>query len=202
MATKVTHSTEATSSNAPAVIITQSKFIVRRWQSSDAQSLSDGANSERLVKYMTNGFPHPYTIDAAHFWIDLCTKEPDDKPLNFGILDPTNTTVLGGVGLKPAADVYARSSEVGYWLRESTWGQGLMTEVLRAFTDWVFQARPDIGRLWAGVFDTNAGSERVLRKVGFVHEGTLRKHVWKHERFWDQQMYGLTREDHEELHKS
>lgn len=197
MASTDAASTEALSSNVTAVIVTHPRFIVRRWQASDAQSLSEGANNKRLVKYMTNAFPNPYTIDAAHFWIDLCSKEPDDKPLNFGIIDATNATVLGGVGLKPSADVYSRSNEVGYWLRESAWGKGLMTEVLRAFCAWAFRERPDIERLWAGVFDTNRASEQVLRKVGFVHEGTLRKMVWKHDQFWDQQMYALIREDYE-----
>jgi len=55
---------------------------------------------------------------------------------------------------------------VGYWVDRSHWGRGIATEALRQFATRI-EPRP----LYAMVADRNAGSIRVLEKVGFVREG-------------------------------
>ena len=78
---------------------------------------------------------------------------------------------------------------------EEFWGRGIATAVVCAFVRWAFQEHTRIERLGAVVTSGNGASQRVLKKVGFVHEGTLRKHVWKNGQFRDQFMFGLLRED-------
>ena len=54
--------------------------------------------------------------------------------------------------------------EVGYWIGRAFWGKGIATSALRSFLE-VDVERP----LFAWVARHNAGSVRVLEKVGFVH---------------------------------
>jgi RimJ/RimL family protein N-acetyltransferase len=56
--------------------------------------------------------------------------------------------------------------EVGYWIGRAFWRKGIATSALRSFLG-VDGERP----LFAWVARHNAGSVRVLEKVGFVHAG-------------------------------
>jgi len=52
----------------------------------------------------------------------------------------------GGIGVHPLDDVQRRSAEVGYWLTESFWGKGIMTDAIRSLVPVAFE-RYDIVRL-------------------------------------------------------
>ena len=66
--------------------------------------------------------------------------------------------------------------EVGYALARSFWGNGYMTEVLRAVIAWAFK-QPDIFRVQAICDVENIGSARVMEKAGMEREGLLRRYV-------------------------
>ncbi|MFY0022190.1 GNAT family protein, partial [Acinetobacter baumannii] len=70
------------------------------------------------------------------------------------------------------------SAEIGYWLAEPFWGQGIATEAVRQLVEYTFYYF-DIVRLYAEVFETNKASMRVLEKNGFYLEGVRRKAVFK-----------------------
>ncbi len=65
----------------------------------------------------------------------------------------------------------AGPSSVGYFLDPKLWGQGLMSEALRAFCVEVFDRFP-IARIEADHFVDNPASGVVLTKTGFVKTGT------------------------------
>ena len=67
-----------------------------------------------------------------------------------------------------------RSASLGYCLRKAAWGQGYATEAARALLQWAFDAL-DLNRVQAGTDTRNTSSARVLEKLGFVREGTLRE---------------------------
>jgi RimJ/RimL family protein N-acetyltransferase len=62
--------------------------------------------------------------------------------------------------------------EIGYWIGRAFWGKGIATSALRSFLG-VDVERP----LFAWVARHNAGSVRVLEKVGFVHAGEDGSHL-------------------------
>ena len=66
------------------------------------------------------------------------------------------------------------------------------TAVVRALTDWAFD-RFDLCRLYAGVFEGNPASARVLEKAGYALEGRLRRSVTKDGRTIDQFLYAVVR---------
>jgi len=71
-----------------------------------------------------------------------------------------------------------------------------MTEAARALVDWGFQNLV-CERIFAGLFAENEASERVIKKVGFIYEGRLRRAVWKHGQNMDVLMYSIIRQDWE-----
>ena len=62
----------------------------------------------------------------------------------------------------------------GYCLDEAAWGHGYATEAARALLDWAYDTL-DLNRVQAEADTRNAASARVLEKLGFVLEGTLRE---------------------------
>ena len=162
---------------------------VRRWRRGDEASLVEHANNRNIWINLRDRFPHPYTKrDAAH-WMAYVGAAPPDT--NFAI--DVEGKAAGAIGFVVQPDVHRISAEIGYWLGEAYWGRGIMTEALRAVTAFAFQAH-GLVRLYAGVFEWNLGSMRVLEKAGYVREGVLRKSAIKDGRIIDQVLYAVTRE--------
>ena len=65
-----------------------------------------------------------------------------------------------------------------------------MTEAVKQICEYVF-ANSDIIRIYAEPFAYNIASCRVLEKVGFQYEGTLRSNAVKNGRVIDMEMYSL-----------
>ncbi|WP_426245123.1 GNAT family N-acetyltransferase [Nocardioides sp. LHG3406-4] len=87
-----------------------------------------------------------------------------------------------------------RSAAMGYCLEEAAWGQGYATEAARAVLQWAFDTL-DLNRVQAETDTRNAASARVLEKLGFVREGTLREDCVVSGEVSDSWVYGLIRRE-------
>ena len=68
-----------------------------------------------------------------------------------------------------------RSATISYCFDErAAWGQGFATEAANALLQWAL-ATMDLNRVHAEADTRNMASGRVLEKLGFVREGTLRE---------------------------
>lgn len=68
-----------------------------------------------------------------------------------------------------------------------------MTEAVRQICEYVF-SKSDIIRIFAEPFAYNIASCRVLEKVGFQYEGTLRSNALKNGKVIDMKMYSKIKE--------
>ena len=85
-----------------------------------------------------------------------------------------------------------RSASLGYCLSDAAWGRGYATEAARALLQWAFDTL-DLNRVQAETDTRNAASARVLEKLGFVREGTLREDCVVNGEVSDSWVYGLIR---------
>lgn len=91
--------------------------------------------------------------------------------------DKESGGVFGACGLH-RIDWNARRFEIGYWIRTSRSGEGLVTEAVHGITD--FAARQlGANRLEIRCDDRNDRSAAVARRAGFTLEGVLRS--WERE---------------------
>src|SRR5215212_6414485 len=123
-------------------------FSIRNWRRGDKQSLARHANNRKIWRNLRDLFPHPYTLADAQSWIDRASNET--PAVNFAIA--AEGEAVGGIGIVLQADVFRRSAEIGYWLGEEFWGRGIMTDALRAMTEYAF-SNFDLCRIYAGVFE-------------------------------------------------
>jgi [ribosomal protein S5]-alanine N-acetyltransferase len=87
-------------------------------------------------------------------------------------------------------------AEIGYELDPEHWGQGLVTEALRAMLGFGF-ANMGLHSVEANIDPANVGSRRVLEKLGFVQEGYFRENYWVYDedRFSDTAAFSLLASD-------
>ena len=182
-------------SSVPEPIIRYGKVLIRSHYLDDAPALATLANNPKIAKNLRNRFPNPYGLEDAFSWLSVSLNRT--PKINFAICT-TDGTLAGGIGLILGTDVEHRNWEMGYWLGEPFWGQGLATDAATAFSRWVFKAFPEVVRLQCQIFETNLGSQRVAAKAGFTYEGNLRKAVEKNGQIMDLVVFSLLREEVEE----
>jgi RimJ/RimL family protein N-acetyltransferase len=88
-------------------------------------------------------------------------------------------------------------ANLAYWVAPPHTGEGYATAAGRLLVDFGFRERR-IERIEADTLAPNAGSRRVLEKLGFTHEGTKRSAAVVDGERVDAEVYGLLREEWEE----
>lgn len=69
-----------------------------------------------------------------------------------------------------------------------------MAEAVKEMTEYTFR-HYEVHRLYAGVFEYNHASMRVLEKAGYQFEAVLRQSVCKEDKIWDEHVYVKFREE-------
>jgi len=157
---------------------------LRKWNEADLNSLVKYANNWNVAKWLTNGFPHPYTQEDGKAYLSMIANDNPTKVFAIEV----NEDAVGSIGIFPQSDLHEKSAEMGYWLAEEFWGQGIMPKAIQEIVEYGFRTF-DIVRIFARPFSTNLKSQRVLEKVGFKLEARLEKALFKNGEFMDELIY-------------
>ena len=161
-----------------------SRISLRTIRDVDATDLARHANNRKIWENVRDLFPYPYTLaDAKSFIEKIKTIYPTQ---NFAIA--LDDTLIGIVGIHPYQDVYHLTAEIGYWLGEDYWNQGIVSKVISPLVEYGF-AEMKLKRIEASVFAFNTASIRVLEHNGFRLEAKMENRVYKDGRFTDELVY-------------
>lgn len=167
------------------------KGTIRTWRLSDATDLADALNNPNILKNLRDGLPYPYTLPDAESYIRaMLGAEPGSQ---YAFTVDVNGKAVGSIAVFRQANIHFRTAELGYYIAEPYWGQGLGTEAVRQTCNYVFE-NSDILRIFAEPFAYNTASCRILEKAGFTLEGILRKNAVKNGEVLDMKLYSLIRE--------
>jgi RimJ/RimL family protein N-acetyltransferase len=166
------------------------RVVLRPWRRGDEAALVRHANNRNVWRNLTDRFPHPYTVADARAWVRQCSTH-HGPPCHLAVT--LDDEPIGGTGFARLGDLSRLTAEIGYWLGEALWGQGLATEALRLTTEYAF-GQFDFVRLQAGVLDWNPRSRRVLEKVAYRLEARLANAVYKDGQVIDSWLYIRLRE--------
>ncbi|MBK6962786.1 MAG: GNAT family N-acetyltransferase [Bacteroidales bacterium] len=166
------------------------QFELRKWQPSDLESLVKHANNYNIARFLTDQFPHPYTIqDGERFLENVLSHDP---PKILAIF--VQGEAVGSIGVFPQQDIHCVNAEMGYWLSEEWWGRGIMSSAIRRMVDYGFSTFT-VDRIFARPFGSNTASQRVLQKAGFRLEARFEKTLLKNGELLDELVYGIRRSD-------
>lgn len=104
-----------------------------------------------------------------------------------------NENFAGTVGVIFKTDVHSCNAEIGYWIGANYWGQGIVTEAVIGMVDYTFKQFNHIVRIYAGVFEGNLASIKVLKKAGFDFEHTIKNGVIKNNILLYEHFYSIRR---------
>lgn len=147
------------------------------------------ANDITIYNNVRDRFPHPYTRKDAEEFISLSVSH--DPRNEFAVF--VDGVFAGMCGLVPGDDVYRCTAEVGYWIGAPFRGRGAASQALGLLLPRAFER--GFKRLYAGVYEWNPASRRVLEKAGFELECVQRDAVTKNGRTISQSIYVLFKQD-------
>lgn len=159
-------------------------FELRPWTTKDLDSLVKHANNPAIAANMTDAFPYPYSIENGNNFISFANSKSPPLILAIAI----DGEAAGSIGLHPQSDIMKKNAELGYWLSQKYWGQGIMSEAIVKMVQYGFN-NLDINRIFARPFGSNLASQKVLEKAGFILEATIKNGFYKNGKFEDELIY-------------
>ena len=168
------------------------RLRLRPFTSADADALFALHSSASVLRYW-DAPPWSERARAVQF-IAACRRMADEGTGARLAMDRvSDETFLGWCSLTRWNPDH-RSASLGYCLDEAAWGRGYATEAARALLQWAFDTL-DVNRVQAETDTRNVASARVLEKLGFVREGTLREDCVVNGDVSDSWVYGLLRRE-------
>lgn len=157
---------------------------LRQLEETDIPVLAGLFNNRKIWNMLRDGVPSPYHEKDARDFYALSRQEN-----TFHVFAIAYSSEFSGcITLNRQTDVYRMSAELGYWVGEPYWGKGIATQAVNMICDFGFQEL-GLARIFAGVFDCNHSSQRVLQKAGFQLEGIARRAVIKNGSMHDEYRY-------------
>ncbi|MEM1219231.1 MAG: GNAT family N-acetyltransferase [Bacteroidota bacterium] len=144
------------------------RLILRKLEVEDIPSLLQQANNPKIADRIVN-IPYPYEEPTAVFRLSYVVQGFKQKNRYvFTIISKEREHLIGEISLHILEK--NKLGEIGYWLGEEFWGQGLTSEAVAAITTFAFT---EIGltSLTATTNQDNLASMRVLEKAGFQQIG-------------------------------
>ena len=164
------------------------KCRIRKWELSDAKDLAAALSNKKVQDNLRDGLPYPYTEQDGKEFISAMLSADESETFAFAIT--VDNMVIGSISIFRQGNIHRQTAELGYYIAEEYWSKGIMTEAVKQICEYVF-GDSDIIRIYAEPFAYNIASCRVLEKVGFQYEGTLRSNAVKNGKVIDMEMYSL-----------
>ncbi len=176
----------------PAPTLSTVRLQLRPLVDDDVDNLYELHSNERVMRYWdAPAWTGPSR--STRFLANSRQLETDRSGVRVAVDIQPKTQFIGWCGLSRWNHQF-RSASLTYCFTESAWGHGYGTEAVGALLRWAIDAW-DLNRVQAETDTRNLASVRVLEKLGFVREGTLRQDCIVNGEISDSYIYGLLRED-------
>jgi ribosomal-protein-serine acetyltransferase len=167
---------------------------IRPYLESDLDEMVAAARESVAEVFPWMAWCHPgYSADEAAAWI-RATRDghASGGMFEFAIID-ADGAFAGGCGINHINRV-DRFANLGYWIRTSRAGRGIVPAAVRLLVSWAF-ANTELNRIEIVAAVRNFRSQRVAEKVGAHRDGVIRKRMMVGGVASDAVMYSIIRPD-------
>lgn len=176
----------------PTPTLTTERLRLRPFTGADAAALFALHSNAHVLRYWDS--PPWSTFERADHFITACDgMAMNGSGARVAVARLSDDAFIGWCGLTRWNSDH-RTASLGYCFDAAAWGHGFATEAARALLAWGFDTLP-LNRVQAETDTRNVASARVLEKLGFVREGTLREDCIVNGEVSDSWVYGLLRRD-------
>lgn len=174
-----------------SVILETKRLILRPWAPEDAEILYEYAKNPAIGP-AAGWQPHQSVNHSRQILSDyLCVPE------TYALVLKNLNHPIGSIGLKNGKQSTiirsADEAEIGYWLAQPFWGQGLMPEAVERIMQHAYLDLK-LKKLWAGYYEGNDKSRRVMQKCGMSYEYSKKKYVTALDEEKTEHVFSLTKE--------
>jgi ribosomal-protein-alanine N-acetyltransferase len=175
-----------------APTLSTSRLSLRPFTDADVDALFTLHSSAHVLRYW-DAPPWEERARAERFIAACRQMEDEGTGARLAVDRLSDGDFLGWCSLTGWNPDY-RSASLGYVFDAAAWGHGYATETARALLEWAFDTL-DLNRVQAETDTRNGASARVLGKLGFLHEGTLREDCIVNGDVSDSWVFGLLRRE-------
>lgn len=160
------------------------RLIIRHGNEKDVQEMLPFRNSDYVLKYNAM-----IKADETSLMKEISSQYIMEKKADHH--------VIGFIGVEDDTLRYGVHSKcISYYMNEEETHHGYMQEALQAVISDLFRKETEV--VVARVFKGNEASMKLLERLGFVHEGTLRKAVMGYGNIlYDDALYSILKEEWE-----
>ncbi|WP_019029981.1 GNAT family N-acetyltransferase [Colwellia piezophila] len=158
------------------------------FEHSDEELFIELSMCPKMMEHVYN----PFSYDEAKAAFEEKSRPwtiTSDSWFSLGITELATGEKLGSIGIR-IVNHDAKIGEVGFMIRPSAQGKGIASEALSLLKDYAF-AELTLNKLTATCSVNNAGSYKLLEKLGFEREACLRQNTLINNILVDDYVYGL-----------
>lgn len=175
-----------------AYVLTGEKSALRGLQRGDLQAIGRWWDDPEVTYLLEMGARPSREKELEAFW--RMAMESDDN-IVFAICDPADGRLLGTCGLYAVSWVCRRAQFNILIGEKDVWDLGIGSDAARLILDYGF-GKLNLESVQLGVNSENLRAIASYRKVGYVHEGTRRRFIYRNGRYYDMEMFSVLRGDH------
>jgi RimJ/RimL family protein N-acetyltransferase len=151
------------------------RLLIRAPKDQDAQMLYDAIceSYEQLKPWMPWAQQKPILAELKANIRKARQQFYDREDLRLHLFEKETGELVGCSGLH-RMDWNVRKFEIGYWVRSSYAGRGLITEAVAGITEFAIR-KLDANRIEIRTHPENVRSIKVAERLGFTLEGVLRR---------------------------
>jgi RimJ/RimL family protein N-acetyltransferase len=158
------------------VTLRTARLLLRPWSEADIDAITSACQDPEIQRYVP--IPVPYSRTDAEVFVRevLPAGRAAGTDVVFGVFDAESALPVASVGLHRIRHLDAPcggAAEIGYWATPAARGLGYTTEAVREVCRWGVTELGLARVEWLAIAG-NEASWRVVEKLGFVREGTLR----------------------------
>lgn len=151
------------------MILETERLLLRPWDITDAEDLYEYAQNPNIGP-MAGWEPHTSAEQSR----DIINKVLS-APNTFAVCLKDDNRTIGCVtlmiGKNSNIGLPESEGEIGFWLGEPFWGQGIIPEAVKRLLKYGFNEL-HLQKIWCGYFEGNIKSKRVQEKCGFTYRYT------------------------------
>lgn len=159
-------------------------------------------NNDEELNYYDSDFPHEYeSYESFVNRLEKVVETPNATSQLYEIHLVDEPKLIGIVDIY-RIDHYNSHCELECSIgdkdyRKKGYGKAALREAIAICFDEL-----EVRKVYTKAFDFNKGWIKLVQKLGFVHEGTLRKHTRKDDGFSDKLIFGLLAEEYTSVQKN
>ena len=172
-------------------ILETERLILREIKMEDAADLFAYFSNEEVMRYYgQETFTAIQQVETliGHF----SENYRNQRGIRWGIQIKGHAELIGSLGLNNLM-MSNKRAEIGYEIHSTYWRNGYTSEAVKKVISYAMKELK-LNRLGAMVYVENKASNNLVKKLGFQHEGVLRKYYVQNGKAYDTNVYSIVTE--------